>query len=68
LATTGPRLADLNAELCPNGQFTQTGAGVNNARPDGYHPSDAADAAVAANGLGPMVLQAAGRTSSPSSS
>jgi len=68
MAATGTRLGDLNAELCPNGKFTQTVAGVEDARPDGYHLSDAAAAAVATKWLGPMVLQAAGRPSPPPSS
>lgn len=53
---------DVNYEsyLCPNGQFTQTVAGVQNARPDGYHLSQAAATAVAQQWLGPMIMSQGG--------
>lgn len=53
----GVRTGDLMNHLCPNGQFTETVDGVADARPDGYHLSDAAAEAVASVWLGPMVLQ-----------
>jgi peptidoglycan/LPS O-acetylase OafA/YrhL len=57
VATTGARIADFNSELCPGGKFTQKVDGVGNARPDGYHLSSAASAAIARDWLGPMALQ-----------
>jgi hypothetical protein len=56
LSVTGASLGDLNAHLCPSGKFTNTVDGVSNARPDGYHLSDAAAVAVARKWLGPLVL------------
>jgi peptidoglycan/LPS O-acetylase OafA/YrhL len=61
-ATNGVQIGDLNAHLCPNGQFTQTVDGVKNARPDGFHLSDPAAYAVADKWLGALVRQAAGQT------
>lgn len=49
--------ADLFSHLCPNGQFSNTIDGVENARPDRYHLSPAAAKAVAVNWLGPLLLQ-----------
>ncbi|GAC1537652.1 MAG: hypothetical protein NVS3B12_21880 [Acidimicrobiales bacterium] len=58
IAASGVRAGDLNAHLCPNGTFTQSIDGVDNARPDGYHLSDTAAIAVAQHWLGPLVLSA----------
>jgi peptidoglycan/LPS O-acetylase OafA/YrhL len=56
---SGVSLEDLDGHLCPGGQFTDTIDGVNNARQDGYHLTDAAALAVATRWLGPIVLKAA---------
>ncbi|HET6963503.1 MAG TPA: acyltransferase family protein [Acidimicrobiales bacterium] len=56
LAVTGSQNVNYDSYLCPNGQFTQTVAGVQNGRPDGYHLSKAASLAVAEQWLGPMIL------------
>lgn len=58
LTATNYTLKDLNAILCPGGQFTNTVAGVQDARPDGYHLSEPAALAVAKKWLGPIVIQA----------
>lgn len=58
LTATNYTLKDLNAILCPDGRFTNTVAGVQNARPDGYHLSEPAALAVARKWLGPIVFQA----------
>jgi hypothetical protein len=60
-ATTGVQIADFDGHLCPNGQFTQTVDGVNDARPDGYHLSAPASDAVSERWLGPLIRQAAGQ-------
>jgi hypothetical protein len=64
LSVTGTKVIDYFTELCPNGKFSATVAGVSDARPDGYHLSDAAATALAAKWLGPLVLQTAGRPAS----
>lgn len=58
---------DVNYEnyLCPGGQFTQTVAGVQDARPDGYHLSRAASTAVAQQWLGPLIMNSGGPLGSP---
>ena len=56
LTATNYTLEDLNAVLCPNGKFSNTVEGVDNARPDGYHLSDAAALAVVTKWLGPILL------------
>ncbi len=56
LSVSGSQNVDYESYLCPRGQFTNTVAGVPNARPDGYHLSSDAAYAVAQQWLGPMVL------------
>jgi peptidoglycan/LPS O-acetylase OafA/YrhL len=56
LTVTNSRDVNYESYLCPNGQFTDTVAGVQNGRPDGYHLSKAASLAVAQQWLGPMIL------------
>ena len=56
LTATKYSLQDLNAVLCPNGKYSSTVEGVDNARPDGYHLSDAAALAVVTKWLGPILL------------
>jgi peptidoglycan/LPS O-acetylase OafA/YrhL/lysophospholipase L1-like esterase len=51
------RVADLHKRLCPNGQYSDEVEGVENGRPDGFHLSREASAALARNWLGPLVLQ-----------
>jgi lysophospholipase L1-like esterase len=41
------RVVDLNLEVCPGGQFSMSYGGVEQARPDGAHFSDAGAEAVA---------------------
>lgn len=57
----GPRarVADLNAELCPNGQYTDSAEGYPNARPDGFHLIEEAAAALVERWLGPIAIEAA---------
>jgi peptidoglycan/LPS O-acetylase OafA/YrhL len=51
--------ADLFSEICPNGRYSDTLFGIDDARPDGIHLSrDAADE-LARQWLGPQVLDAA---------
>ena len=57
--------ADLFNRVCPGGQYTDTIEGIPNGRPDGFHFSDEAGAALARNWLGPLVLQAAKGPVSP---
>lgn len=54
---SGAWTADLFGRLCPNGEFVNEVDGVKNARPDGFHLSPEASEALAANWLGPLVLQ-----------
>ena len=42
LADAGHLSGELGKKVCPDGRFTQTVAGVDNARPDGYHLKPAA--------------------------
>jgi peptidoglycan/LPS O-acetylase OafA/YrhL len=56
LVNRGAQVGDLNAHLCPNGKFTDSVDGVENARPDGYHLSKGAVEVVAERWLGPLVL------------
>jgi hypothetical protein len=55
------QVVDYNSEICPGGKFSTTVAGVPNARPDGYHLIPDASTALAAQWLGPLVFQTAGR-------
>jgi peptidoglycan/LPS O-acetylase OafA/YrhL len=66
-AVAGHHYGDLNAELCPDGQFSDTVAGVDDARPDGYHLTKEAATAVATKWLGPLVLSVAKEPPSPPS-
>jgi SGNH domain (fused to AT3 domains) len=59
LAPAGATVADFFSHLCPDGEFTQTVDGVDNARPDGYHLSEEASRAVAQRWLGPLILETA---------
>jgi peptidoglycan/LPS O-acetylase OafA/YrhL len=59
LAASGVKVADYFSHLCPDGEFSQSVDGVQNARPDGYHLSDAAADAVARRWLGPLILETA---------
>ncbi len=54
----GARSADLFDEVCPNGQYSDTVDGVNDARPDGFHFTDEAAEALARDWLGPLLIQA----------
>jgi hypothetical protein len=56
---TGVTVDDLKGHLCPNGQYSDTVDGVQDARPDGYHLSSAGALAVARTWLGPLCLDAA---------
>jgi hypothetical protein len=56
LSATSYTLEDLNGVLCPNGKYSDTVEDVHNARPDGYHLSDAAALAVVTKWLGPILL------------
>ena len=51
-------IEDLDAQICPNGGFTNTVMGIDNARPDGFHLTEAAALEVAKQWLGPLALQA----------
>jgi hypothetical protein len=51
-------IVDLYGQLCPGGQMAETVAGVNRARPDGVHLSDAAAEALTEQWLGPRVVAA----------
>ncbi|MEY2472942.1 MAG: hypothetical protein QOK28_2271 [Actinomycetota bacterium] len=59
LAPSGAKVADYFSHLCPDGKFSQSVDGVQNARPDGYHLSDDASRAVAEKWLGPLILETA---------
>jgi hypothetical protein len=59
VASTGATVADYFSHLCPDGKFSQTVDGVDDARPDGYHLSDDASRAVAERWLGPLILNTA---------
>jgi peptidoglycan/LPS O-acetylase OafA/YrhL len=61
LVHTGAAVADFHSHICPDGEFSQSVDGVDNARPDGYHLSDDASRALAEKWLGPLVLQTANR-------
>jgi lysophospholipase L1-like esterase len=56
----GVTSADFYSEVCPNGQYSDTVDGVQNARPDGFHFTPEAAAALARDWLGPLVLRAGG--------
>jgi hypothetical protein len=63
-----PRLTgvagDLFSQLCPNGEYSDDLWGIHDARPDGMHLTEEAATELARRWLGPMVLQAGGRTGS----
>jgi hypothetical protein len=54
-------LAGLDEQLCPGGQFSHRVAGVDGARPDGYHLTDAASDRLAETWLGPLLASSARR-------
>ncbi|MEN3272556.1 MAG: hypothetical protein V7636_1317 [Actinomycetota bacterium] len=51
--------ADLFTEICPDGQYSDTLYGIDDARPDGIHLSRDASDELARQWLGPQVLDAA---------
>jgi len=53
--------ANLFAEACPNGQYSDTVDGVSDARPDGFHFTDEAATALSRDWLGPLLIQAGTR-------
>lgn len=65
LAASGTQVVDYESYLCPNGQFTETVAGVPDGRPDGYHLSYDAAGAVAEQWLGPMIMSKRRMTNGP---
>jgi lysophospholipase L1-like esterase len=52
-------LADVNAQLCPNGEFDRNALGIQNSRPDGLHLTDQAAEELARRWLGPLLVSAA---------
>jgi hypothetical protein len=52
----GATQGDLFTELCPNGKYSDTLWGIDDARPDGIHLSEAASDELARRWLGPKVL------------
>jgi peptidoglycan/LPS O-acetylase OafA/YrhL len=61
----GVTSANFFQRVCPNGQYSDTVEGVPNARPDGFHFTDEAAAALATNWLGPLILQTAQQGAGP---
>jgi hypothetical protein len=59
LAAGGIKVADYFSHLCPDGKFTQSVDGVQNARPDGYHLTAEASEAVAEHWLSPLIFETA---------
>jgi len=60
-ATRPVTIADLDGYVCPGGRFSDTVAGVTDARPDGWHFTRTAADAIADRWLADAVLRAAGR-------
>jgi peptidoglycan/LPS O-acetylase OafA/YrhL len=60
-AGTPIQTAPFHEQLCPGGQFSDTVAGVPDARPDGYHLTRVAADRLAETWLGPLLLRTAGR-------
>ena len=56
---SGVRRLDLNARVCPGGQYSDDVEGVENGRYDGFHFTVEAQDALARNWHGPLVEQAA---------
>ena len=54
--------ADLFSQLCPNGRYSDTLYGIDDARPDGIHLSRDASDELARQWLGPQVLDTAAST------
>jgi peptidoglycan/LPS O-acetylase OafA/YrhL len=54
-------LEDLDSQICPDGRFTTTVMGVEDARPDGFHLTEAAAREVATRWLGPLAVEAGRR-------
>lgn len=50
-------IGDFDAQICPDGKFTTTVMGVEDARPDGIHLTEAASLEVAKRWLGPLAIQ-----------
>ncbi|TAL16145.1 MAG: acyltransferase [Frankiales bacterium] len=61
----GVELADLFQRICPGGRYSDEVEGVENGRPDGFHLSAEASAALARNWLGPLVLEAGAKDAGP---
>ncbi len=51
-------IADLNAEVCPDGEFTNSLEGYDDARPDGFHFRDEVAEALVRRWLGPIAISA----------
>ena len=56
-AVVGDNTADFFSEVCPNGQYSDTVDGVQDARPDGFHFTDEAATALARDWLGPLLIK-----------
>jgi peptidoglycan/LPS O-acetylase OafA/YrhL len=56
---SGVQHADLFNRICPGGQYTDTVEGQEDGRPDGFHFSPEAGAALVRNWLGPLAIQTA---------
>ena len=54
----GVTVADLFNRVCPGGEYSNEVEGIPESRPDGFHFTDEAAAALARNWLGPIVLDA----------
>ena len=57
-ATQTIEIGDLDAQICPDGRFTNTVMGIQGARPDGFHLTRAAAIEVAKRWLGPLAVEA----------
>jgi hypothetical protein len=51
--------ADLFQRVCPTGRYQNDVEGIPDGRPDGFHFTPEASAALARNWLGPLVLDTA---------
>ena len=61
----GSTNADLFQRVCPGGSYSSEVEGIPDGRPDGFHFSEEAAAALARNWLGPLVLEAHSAPSGP---
>lgn len=50
-------IGNFDEQICPDGRFTTTVMGVRDARPDGFHLTEAASLAVAKQWLGPLSIE-----------